>query len=175
MPREHAEPVNGQFDTPFGPMDFALTSGSHVHISAGSSYDQSPKIIVNNIPYHVSLHLALNDDGWHPQLEIYMTREVGNDASTPARRKAKAGIMEAWAAFADEQLLIEGELRHLNNEIGKAEEDIGELKHKIDKRNQDIQGLLGREQEAYEARAKYTRKGGFPRPKDWSPTGDVPE
>lgn len=178
MPRQHANHLQGQFETPFGPMDFTLTASTHVHISAGAAHDPSPMISVNGILYYTSIHLIDRAGYWAAQYTIHMSRrESGEDSSPAAAKKATEGIIAAWTAFIgeNEYLRIEAEIRHLNNEIGKVEDDIDALKEKIRTKDEEMEGLVWRERDAYEARAKYAKKGGYPKPKDWSPTGDIPE
>jgi len=183
MPRRHADHIKGQFETPFGPMDFALTSNVHVHVTAGAMNDPSPMISVNGILYYTSISLVDRDGVWGPQYkgmgyQIHMSREgSGETGSHAAEKKAITGIVGAWTDFIgeNEHLLVEAEIRHLNNQIGQIEDDVAVLKEQIRKKDEEAENLLWHEREAYKARGKMTRQGGYPTPKDWSPTGEIPE
>ena len=63
MAREWIDSPKGDLDTPFGPMEFTLTSANTVHVSAGSSGDRYDGLEVNGVLYYVSAHLSREPDG----------------------------------------------------------------------------------------------------------------
>jgi len=180
MPREYIGFLEGKLETPFGPMDFAITRGDHVSISAGSSSDKSPRIVVNRVPYSTHLHLSLQPDGsWiqKDNVDLYMSRGMGNDASRSAREKAYLGIKQAWEQFiaGDEGALLEAERGHLNNEIRSKEKDIEKAKAALNDLEVQMEELLSRELMVQDRQKELTREGGYPDPRDWSPRGEIPE
>lgn len=184
MAREWMDSINGAIETPFGPMYFALTQGDHVYISAGgSSPNEPPPIVVNGVPYYTSAHLYLQPDGsWDIRSgsnDPYMSRRgsVGRNASSAAEKKALAGIRKAWEQFiaGDDGALVEAEWRHVNNEIRDAEEEISKAAKALGDLEHKRTALLRHEEEVLEGRRKLMRRGGYPKPGDWSPRGQVPE
>lgn len=181
MAREFMDYIKGKLETPFGIMDFALTQGDHVSISAGGSSNEAPSIVVNRVPYYTHLHLFLQSDGsWirrEDSSDPYMSRSIGNDASRAAKEKAYAGIRQAWEAFiaGDEVSLLEAERGHLNNEIRSVDEDIQKAERVVQDLDSKRDSFLAREREVYERLKEIKKKGGYPAPRDWSPRGDVPE
>lgn len=182
MPREYQENVKGVFETPFGPIDFTLTQSDHVFMSAGSAYDQSPAMEINRVPYHVNLHLFLQPDGsWATKsyTDIHMTREgtFGDSGSSAARKKFSEGVAAAWTEFVPtlEVSLVEAELVHLNNQLLQVEEDLSKEMEKVAAIEAKRAELLGREREMLDAQAKFSRRGGYPKPQDWSPLGRRPQ
>jgi len=141
--------VDGVIETPFGPMKYAITQGNHVFLSAGGSSDRLEPLVINRVPYYVNSHLYLQVDGtwarkdWH---DPYMSRtdRTLQEPSRAARDKAYEGIKEAWQGFIGEnqQLLVEAERRFLNNEIGKAEEEIEKARDALDKLEGQREALL---------------------------------
>ena len=134
MAREYTGYVNGVFETPFGPMHYAMTEGGHVSISAGGSGSGEPgPITVNRVEYYAHFHLFPGDDGtWSPRenrSNVYMTKKgMGADASDAAKRKAVDGVAAAWAEYIDENpaLVLEAEAAYLNREIMNVEEKLEE-------------------------------------------------
>ena len=156
MAREWQDYIGGTLETPFGPMDFALTEGSHVSIHAGGSSNKSPEIIVNGVPYYTHLHLHLMGDGaWGERPadvgRIYMSRGMGKDASDAAKRKATAGITEAWVDFismgSNPSLLNEAEARHINNKIMDVEKEAEEARQKYEALAAQYEELLAMERQ----------------------------
>lgn len=186
MEREHLDythMVRGVFETPFGPMDFALTEADHVSISAGSGGDKSPKIVVNNIAYSTNVHLFAKEDGsWQHAPDgglLYMSRGgfgLQRDTSDAARRKASEGIIAAWEdfIFGKDYLRMEAEVVNLNNEIVETEKKLEEAKKVVSTIEDQKQALLQAEQDVIEARKEFGKQGGYPKPKDWSPLGRFP-
>ena len=173
--------IEGKLETPFGIMDFAITQGDHVSISAGGSSNEAPRIVVNRIPYYTHLHLYLRPDGsWvrkDEYREPYMSRGMGDDASRAAREKAYAGIRQAWETFiaGDEVALLEAERRHLNNDIMQVEKDIEKAEKVVADLDSKRGALLARENAVEDRRKDLMKQGGYPAPRDWSPRGEVPE
>lgn len=150
MAREWTDAVEGEVETPFGLMKYAITQGDHVFLSAGGSTDGLPRLVVNRVPYYVNSHLYLQPDGtwarkdWH---DPYMSRQDLVEPSRAARDKAYEGIREAWEEFiaGNAPLLADAEARYLNNEIGKVEEEIEKAQAALGRLEADRQALLLRE------------------------------
>lgn len=152
MAREWMDSVQGEFETQLGVMKYVITQGDHVFLSGGGSTDGLPPLMVNRVPYYVNSHLYLQRDGtwarkdWH---DPYMTRKDSSlkEPSQAARDTAHASIKVAWEDFiaGNQDLLVEGERRNLNNEVGKAEEEIEKAQGAIEKLEADREGLLRRE------------------------------
>lgn len=181
MTREWMESLKGKLPTAFGDMEFVLTSGSHVYLSAGSSSDMLPGLTVNRILYYVSAHLYRTTNGtWEQKTrgELHMSRKSysGEDASRAAEEKAYAGIRDAWEKFifGQETPLIEAELRDLNNEIHRADEAIEEAEAALKELDRSRDYLISKERMVKDARAEFIKKGGYPQAKDWSPSGQLP-
>lgn len=184
MARDWLDTIKGTIETPFGPMYFALTKGDHVYISAGGSgTDDPPAIVVNGVAYYTNVHLYLQPDGsWNTRPgsnDPYMSRKgsVGRSASTAAEKKALEGIRKTWEQFiaGDDGALIEAERRHVNNEIQSLEEDIEKAARALAVLEARRQALLKHEDEVSVAYRGLIRRGGYPKPGDWSPRGQVPE
>lgn len=181
MTREYSEFIKGDLQTPLGPMQYTLTSGTHVNLTAGGGSDKFPGIVVYGVPYYTSFHLhRLGEGTWgikDERNDIYMTRSNFSDASSAARRKAAAVLSKVWSdhvAGLDQQL-IEAELGSLNNEIRTVEEDLDKQQKLMAEMEARRQDLLKREDEANGRLEKYIRRGGYPNPSDWSPRGRIPE
>lgn len=183
MPREHMDFIRGQFKTPFGPMDYTLTQANHVSISAGSSYDKSPHIIVNGILYHTWVHLfRMTDGSWSKRPDAYsepgMTRvhTISVEASSAARKKAYEGIKKAWEAAVPDLMLelVQADLVHFNNEIMSADDKIQEIEMKLREAQARKAALVNSEIEAREAYGLYSKQGGVLGPREWSPQGRMP-
>lgn len=184
MARQWLDSINGRIETPFGPMFFALTQGDHVYISAGGGgQNEPPSIIVNGVAYYTSVHLHLQPDGsWDIRPgsnDPYMSRKgsVGRNASTAAEKKALLGIRKTWEHFiaGDEGALVEAERRHVNNDIRSIEEDLEKASKVVSDLEAKRAALLRHEEEVHVSRRELMRRGGYPKPGDWSPRGDVPE
>lgn len=152
MARAWADSVEGDLETPFGVMRYTITEWEHVYLSAGGS-DRLPPLVVNRVPYHVSLHLFLQPDktwvqkDWH---DLHMSRKDSmGDASRAARDKAYEGIREAWEEFiaGNAALLPEAERRHLNNEIRGKEEEVEKAQAALRSLETDLSDLLRREED----------------------------
>lgn len=178
--REHMDYHKGIFQTPFGPMDFTINSGYSVYISAGSSYDKSPDIIVNGIPYYANAHLQVQEDGsWGASKSLsnamYLSRKgsfLALDTGSPAaKKKAFEGILLAWEdfIFGKEILMLEGELVDLNNNIKSADEEVAKEEEKLDVIKAKRQKLQDEERGALEIRSQHVSQGGYPEPEDWDP------
>jgi hypothetical protein len=125
-----------------------------VSITAGGSSDKLPAIVVNGVDYYTHLHLYLEGDGsWamRDRSGLYMSRPKtgGAPASPAAAKKALQGIGQAWASFIEgrPELLGEAEASHLNREIGKVEEEMGEAQAALDALAAKREGLLRREEQ----------------------------
>ena len=177
MARSWIEHPKGIFETPFGAMDFAITQGNHVSISAGSNYDKSPKIVVNRKPYYVHLHLFLQPDGSWAREDEFREPNMSPDPSRVTQEKAYLGIKGAWESFiqGDEIGLLEGERSHLNNRIMSVDEEIAKAEAALKELDSKRDALLARERAVQDRRKELMKQGGFPAPRDWSPRGEVPE
>lgn len=155
MAREHQEFVQGVIETPFGPMEFALTSGTHVSISAGGSSNKVAAIVVNGVPYYTHIHLNLQDNGvWLPRPgdrgAVYMTRtDNGKDATAAAAKKAAGGVADAWSAFIESEPSAQGEAewRSISNKIMDIEEKAEEARKVYEEIAARHKDLLAREKE----------------------------
>lgn len=151
MARAWMDTEDGEIETPLGVMRYAITQGNHVFLSAGGSSDKLQPLVINRVPYYVNSHLYLQPDGtwarkdWH---DPYLSR-IGSleQASQAAKDKAYAHIQQAWGDFIAENpgLLIEAERRHLNNEIGRAEEEMEKAQAEMEKLADHRNDLLRRE------------------------------
>jgi len=152
MAREYTDYVTGTFETPFGPMDYALTQGDHASISAGGSSNKSGPITVNRVEYYSHFHLhPVGDGSWAPgkdRSSVYMTKKgMGAEASDAAKRKAVEGVAAAWAHFIAEEpsLLLEAEASHLNREIMEVEKQLEEKAREAAELEEKRNELLARE------------------------------
>lgn len=153
MARDWMDTEDGEIETPLGVMRYAITQGDHVFLSAGGSTDKLQPLVINRVPYYVNSHLYLQPDGtwarkdWH---DPYMSRPGSlTPASQAAKDKAYEYIRQAWEDFiaGNRNLLVEAERRHLNNEIGRAEEKIEEAQVEMNKLEEHRADLLRREAE----------------------------
>ena len=147
MARKWMDSETGELETPLGTMYYAITQGNHVFLAAGGS-EKLPPLVVNRVPYSVSLHLHLQPDGaWasRESYDLHMSRkDTFGDASRAAKDKAYEGIRPAWEEFiaGNQALLVDAEGRFLNNEIGKAEEEIEKARDALEKLEAQREGLL---------------------------------
>lgn len=135
MAREWMDTANGTFETPFGPMRYAATHANHVHIGGEQGH---ARIEVRGVEYHFSIHIYLVDGRWttrgsgmdafHAHQGLYMRKTTSTNydrsfASDFARNKALAAVLGAWEAFVGgrPEILREGKLQRLNNEIMQLE------------------------------------------------------
>jgi pyrroloquinoline quinone (PQQ) biosynthesis protein C len=177
MPREWMNFVEGELETPFGPMGFAITQGDHVHIST----DQSENVVVNRVPYSISLHLHRQPDGtWtrKDSRDPYMSKAgTMHEYTFSAQEKAYQGIRQAWEEFIarHQDALLEAERGHLNNEIMRADEEVEKAQKTLAEEERKRSELLAREKALWETLSGRIKRGGYPTPTDWSPRGKIPE
>lgn len=179
MAREWMDAPKGQFPTPFGPMDYTINSGSSVYISAGSSYDKSPAIVVNGVSYFTTTHLDfLPDEGGFGERpdragKIYMrvANTINGAASRAAERKATQGIAMAWNEFIFDypDLMTIGELVEVNRSIGDLEINIEKEEKLLAEMKEDLAKLKEREADAAAEAKRYRAQGGYPTEIDWDP------
>jgi hypothetical protein len=182
MPREWMDHLKGNFETPFGRMEFVLVRGNAVSITAGSQSDKLDPIIIRNIPYYTSMGLQRQPDGtWIKRPDSsdpYMSRRdtFWDNATAFVKNKAYEGIRAAWEEFikGDDMALIEADRAYLNNEIISVDKDVENARIALENEEAKRQALLKAEAEVNYARGEVIKRGGYPNPRDWSPRGEIP-
>jgi len=153
--RKHQNPAKGVLETSIGPVDFSVTSGSHVYLES-RRYDEdgSPTtpipVVINRVEYHLSAHLHLKADGsWDANStnEVNLSR-AGSlkafDYTLSAVQKARSVLSEAWARYAagHPEILKAAKRSHVNNEIIGVDEKIAETEDALAKLRSQREALL---------------------------------
>lgn len=160
--RQWADHVEGLFETPFGVLNFTVTSADHVHIdgrptpkdgSVRSGIYAKEPVTIHRVLYHLSAHLRRKPDGtWDAKddKEIYLSRPgsvKAFDYSLAAVQKARAVLSAAWTKYAADhpEIFKPAELGHLNNDILRLDEEIAEKEKELADLKAKRDALLSKE------------------------------
>lgn len=146
-----AEPVEagrGTIETPLGVVNYVVNQADHAYLDASG---RSEPLVVNRVPYKVSLHLFLIDGAWKVKnyQDLYMSRADrydAGDASFSAREKTQKILTDAWNEFMKDRqdLLLQGEIHALTDHLQRAEEEFTVLDGKLREARQDIEATQNR-------------------------------
>lgn len=119
-----------EMDTPFGQVDVIVRSGSEVTLKAGDPHDTNPRgIVVNRVPYRLSLRLLRGEAGWWARSTdclARLDRERDNKASAAAERRVErelVALVNKWAG-GHGGALVEGERANLREWLARADESV---------------------------------------------------
>lgn len=144
------EAAEGILETELGPVKYIVNQGDHVYLDAGDTAHDKNYLLINRVPYKVSLHLHLVDGVWklRDHHDLYMSRPgaFGRTSTASADKKALEALTEAWSEFIAQQpaLLAVGEIHALTRRVQADEAEIETLVEKLRLAEADRDGAVAR-------------------------------
>lgn len=126
---ELPEAAEGFLQTELGMVKYTVNEANHVYLDSRDTAG-SGSLLINRVPYSVSMHLYLIDGVWKLKdyNGLWMSRRnsYGRDYTNAAYTKAQEVLIEVWNEFISQnpQLLTTGEVYSLVRELERTDEEI---------------------------------------------------